>query len=355
MSQPIAGGTGEFLSLCYDEAKTENQVNAMTDFPDSDGRDDQIRRTARVLDIIQQIATMPRQWTRRRLAEHHELTERMITKDLELIRRRLGLPLLNDGAGYYFERLPHLPTAAYSFSEALALLTAARAAQAIPGVNSAELAAAIARLETLFPDEFRPLLREATERLPTRAAGNQRQQMLAILHRGLLERRQVRISYATGSREGELGQRVVEPYHILPYGRSWHLIAFDHKRGDVLQFKVDRVRAAVLLDTAYVIPADFDLNAYLGDAWGMMRGAATEPEPVTLLFEPEAGRWVAEEQWHHSQTSETLPDGRVRVTFRVGITPEMVSWLLYYGGRVQVAAPGWLAERVREEHRRACT
>jgi predicted DNA-binding transcriptional regulator YafY len=131
------------------------------------------------------------------------------------------------------------------------------------------------------------------------------------------------------------------------------MIAFDHKRGEILQFKVDRVRAGVLLDTLYTIPADFDLNTYLGTAWGMMRGAAGEPETVELIFEPEAGRWVAEEQWHPSQASETLPDGRVRVTFHVGITPEMVSWLLYYGSRVRVAAPDWLWERVREEHRKA--
>jgi len=62
---------------------------------------------------------------------------------------------------------------------------------------------------------------------------------------------------------------------------------------------------------------------------------------------------VAEEQWHHSQQSETLDDGRVRMTFRVGVTPEMVSWLLYYGGRVRVMEPGWLGERVREEHKQA--
>ncbi len=317
------------------------------------GRDDQIRRTARVLDIIQQIAIRPRYWTRKKLAEHYELGERMIQKDLGLIRVRLGLSLLNDGDGYYFERLPHLPTTTYSFFEALALLTAARAAQAIPGVNSAELAAAIARLETLFPDTFRPMLREATERLPTRATSSQRQTMLTILHRAWIERRQVRISYATGSRDGEIGQRVVEPYQILPYGRSWHMIAFDHKRSNVLQFKVDRVRAAVLLDTPYTVPASFDLEAYLGNAWGMMRGAAGEPEPVELLFEPEAGRWVAEEQWHPTQQSETLSDGRVRVMFHVGITPEMVNWLLYYGSRVRVVEPGWLGERVREEHRLA--
>jgi len=139
----------------------------------------------------------------------------------------------------------------------------------------------------------------------------------------------------------------------MPYGRSWHLIALDHRREEVLQFKVDRVKEAELLDTLYTVPPDFDANAYLGDAWGLMRGAATAAETVVLLFEPEAGRWVAEEQWHHSQQSETLPGGCVRVTFHVGVTPEMVSWLLYYGPRVRVVEPGWLAERVREEHRKA--
>ncbi len=270
-----------------------------------------------------------------------------------MIRHALRLPLERDADGYFFTHLPSLPTTAYSFSEALALLAAARTAQAIPGINSAELAAAIARLESLFPEAFHPLMRDALEKLPRLAVKAHRQEMLALLHRALAEQRQVRILYATASREGQATERVVEPYHIMAYGRSWHLIAYDHRRKDVLQFKVDRVLKAELLDTAYVIPADFDVDAYLGDAWGLMRGAAREPERVELLFEPEAGRWVAEEMWHKSQQTETLPDGRVRVTFYVGVTPEMVSWLLYYGARVEVVEPAWLRERVAEEHRRA--
>jgi len=321
--------------------------------PPGQGRDNTIRRTARVLEIIQLIATQPHRWSRRALAEHCEIGERMIQKDLEIIRYRLGLPLRHKDGAYYFERLPQLPTSTFVFSEALALLVAARAAQAIPGINSAELAAAIARLESLFPDEFRYLVRDALEQLPRRAMKAHRQEMLTLLHRAMAERRQVRIRYATASRDGQPTERVVEPYHIMAYGRSWHMIAYDHRRQEVLQFKVDRVLEAEILETAYTIPADFDVDAYLGDAWGLMRGAAGEPERVELLFEPEAGRWVVEEVWHKSQESEVLPDGRVRVTFHVGITPEMVNWLLYYGARVQVLEPAWLRERVAEEHTRA--
>jgi proteasome accessory factor B len=316
-------------------------------------RDNQIRRTARVLEIIQQIAVAPGRWSRRSLAGHHEISERMIQKDLELIRYRLGLKLEHDGETYSFERLPHLPTTNYSFSEALALLTAARSAQTLPGVNSAELAAAIARLESIFPNELVPVLREATEQLPRKAVKPHRQTMLALLHRALSERKQVRILYATASQAGEAKVRVIEPYYLMPYGRSWHLIAYDHLRQSVIQFKIDRVHEAELLENTYTIPADFDVEEYMGDAWGLMRGSANETEEVILLFESQAGLWVSEEHWHKSQQSELLPDGRSRLMFYVGVTPEMVNWLLYYGDQVFVEKPEWLRNEVRERHQRA--
>ena len=316
---------------------------------------EETKRTARILEIVQLIAGNPRRYRRADLAQRFEISERMIQKDLDIIRNGLKLLLCKDRSGYFFFRLPQLPTTPYSFSEALALLIAARTAQLIPGVNSADLAAAIARLESIFPDTFHSLLRDAIERLPQRAEKAHRQAMLTLLHRALIEQRQIRIVYAVASRGGATGERIIEPYHMMPYGRSWYLIAFDHKQQGILQFKIDRIHEAELLETKYSIPADFDVEVYLGDTWGIMRGAAGKPEQVELLFDPEAGRWVAEETWHKSQQSEVLPDGRVRVTFHVGITPEMVSWLLYYGARVQVLTPDWLRERVAEEHRRAAS
>ncbi len=318
----------------------------------SGGRDNQIRRTARILEIIQQIATRPSLWNRKKLADYYEISERMITKDLELIRVRLGLRVDFDGNGYVFSRLPHLPTTTYSLSEAISLLTAARLAQAVPGVNSTELAVAIARLESIFPDELQPLLREATEQLPRYANKTHRQAMLSLFHRALMEQKQTRILYATGSREGRISERIVEPYHLMPYGRSWHLIAHDHKRNAVLQFKLDRVQEAEILDNFYAIPIQFDLDEYLGTGWGLMRGSATDPEDVVLIFEPEAGRWVAEERWHSSQENEILNDDRIQIMFHVGITPEMISWLLYYGGNVRVERPLWLRKKVRQAHER---
>jgi predicted DNA-binding transcriptional regulator YafY len=153
--------------------------------------------------------------------------------------------------------------------------------------------------------------------------------------------------YETGMRGGARSERVVEPYHLQRYGRFWILIAYDHLRQAVRDFKVDRIRAAVLLEEHYTIPDDFDVATYRGTAWGLLRGEAGAPVDVELLFTAQAGRWVQEEDRGVPLTVESRPDGSVLVRLRVGITDEMVHWILGYGPECRVLAPDTLRHRVR--------
>ena len=317
------------------------------------GRTEDTKRVARILEIVQMIATAPQRYLRRDLAAHFEVSERMIQKDLEVIRHGLRLPLVHTAEGYGFERTPRLPTLQYTFPEALALLLAVQAAQQVSGISSTELAAAVARLEALFPPEFTPFLRQQARRTTITAQGKHRQQMLTLLNRALIENRKVQIVYATHSRGGEVNTRVARPYALYPHVRSWHLIAYCERRDAVLMFKVDRIHEAALLDETYTIPGDFNVDEYMGAAWGAIRGAEGKVENISLRFTQEAGQRVAEEQWHTSQQAEIEPDGSVLFRLHIAVTPEFVSWVLYYGRQVEVLAPESLRQQVAEEHRMA--
>jgi predicted DNA-binding transcriptional regulator YafY len=311
------------------------------------------KRTARILEIVFMISSAPQRYLRKALAERFEVSEKMIQNDLEIIRHGLKLPLEHTRTGYYFARTPDLPALQYSFSEALAILSAVQAAQQMIGAGSADLSAAIARLEALFPAEFTPLLRQARKPPPITAQREHRQQMLSLLNRALLYHHKIRITYETRSREGAISERVVHPYLIMPYVRSWQLIAYCEKRQDVLMFKIDRIHQATILpETTYVVDPHFDADAYIGNRWGILR-VQGEPEEVVLHFDAEVGRRVAEESWHKSQQTEILPDDSVIFRLHMIITAEFVSWLLYYGSGLEVIAPGWLRDRVAEEHRMA--
>lgn len=322
-------------------------------FSDGERKLEELKRTSRILEIVLMIASAPGRYQRKDLAERFGVSVRMIGRDLDLIRNGLKLQLERTTDGYFFERVPHLPTLQYSLPEALALLTMVQAAQQISGTGSVEFAAATARLEALFPAEFAPRLRQLRKPPPMTAQREHRQQMLSLLNRAQLYRQKVRIVYETRSREGAISERIVHPYQIMPYVRSWQLIAWCENRQTVLMFKIDRIHQATILpDTRYQLAADFDPEEYIGNRWGILR-VQGEPEGVELHFDAEVGRRVAEEEWHKSQQTEILPDGRVIFRLHLIITPEFVNWLLYYGSGLEVVQPVWLRDQVAEEHRKA--
>jgi predicted DNA-binding transcriptional regulator YafY len=230
----------------------------------------------------------------------------------------------------------------------LALALAAGLARDSGDVDTVTLGAVIAKLEALVPPDTLSLLRRELARGRGNSTAARRSETLALLERAWLERRRVRMVYETGMRGGARSERVVEPYHLQHYGRFWILIAYDHLRQAVRDFKVDRIRAAVLLDEHYTIPDDFDLATYRGTTWGLLRGVAGHPVDVELLFSPQAGRWVQEEDWGVPLAIEIRTDGHVLVRMRIGITPEMVRWLLWYGSDCTILAPDSLRQLVRE-------
>lgn len=319
----------------------------------SAGRDEEIKRTARILQIIHHVAIRPRRYRAKDLAQHFEISERMIKKDLQIIRHGLRLMLCSSRQGYYFEETPQLPAVAYSFTEALALVQAAQVSRQVAGISSADLSAAVARLISLFPPEFGNLFQKLLHQPRITVEREHRQEMLQLLNRGWLERRKLEIVYSTARRQGAISQRVVHPYHIMPYVRSWQLIAYCENRQAVIMFKVDRIQKATLLDDTYEVADSFDPEKYMGNAWGVVRTVDQQPEEVELHFAPDAGRWVAEEYWHKSQQVEEQPDGSVIFRLNIAVTPEFVNWVLYYGSRVEVKRPNHLRTAVAAEHRQA--
>lgn len=310
------------------------------------------QRAKRILEIISKISAAPRQWTRRGLAETYEVSERQITKDLEVIRHGLLLELERQpGGGYYFKTLPRLPAVSYSLSEALAVFLAAQAGRRMPGIPHEELSAAVARLRSIMPAELRPLLQDETVTLPPAPRNRHRERMLEVLTRAIAARKCVDLVYHPASRPGDRSRRRVDPYAIVPNAHSWHLIAWCHLRYAVRIFKIDRVERIEVTDVGFTPDPEFDLNEFLTAGWGVTRGTDQPVEEVELRFTPRAGRWVAEEQWHPTQQTEWLPDGSLQFRVTVPVTEEFSRWVLHYGVDCQVLAPThlqqWLADQSR--------
>jgi predicted DNA-binding transcriptional regulator YafY len=309
------------------------------------------RRTTRLLDLIWRISTAPKQWPRRRLAEQYEVSERQITKDLEVLRHGLRFPIRRSAEGYYFEQIPRLPTTSFSFEEAVSLLLAVRAGGALAGVDGEALGAAVGRLESLFPREFRAVLRAVDAET---GGADRRTEALAALQTAVGQRRRVRLEYAAASRGGAVTERDVDPYVVIPYGKSWHLAGYCHLRDAVRLFKVDRIRRLRPLDARFADP-QFDLAEFMGRGWGIMRGVDGPVEEVALRFRPPTASFVTEESWHPSQRVTWEAAGTAVFTVTVIVTPELQRWVYGYGSDVEVLAPAHLRDWVAAEARRVAS
>lgn len=329
-------------------------VRAGGDAVKREPRLEETKRIGRVLQLVQRIGSEPGTWTRRRLAGHFEVSERQIDYDLELIRHALAYDVRRKSTGYYFQGGPAVRPVALSAPEALGLALAAQLAVDTGSVEPTSVRGALGKLEAALPTGIRSYLRAGLGHAPTTGAVQSRPQVLTLLQWARVESRCVAVTYRTASRGGELTSRIIAPYELMPYQRSWMLIGADSLRGDVRMFKVDRIESAELTEQRYGIPGDFDLVAYMGTSWGALRGEGGDPAHVALGFNREAAPWVRDDLWHPSQEVEEYPDGGLTMRFHCAVSNELVRWVLSFGDRVRVEQPNRLRRMVVQEARRVC-
>lgn len=167
-----------------------------------------------------------------------------------------------------------------------------------------------------------------------------------ILAEGVRQHRQLALRYWTASRNS-VGQRRVDPYHLALLNHDWYLIGFDHLRKQVRIFKAVRVRSARATEKKFKVPADFDINEYLGDSFRALRGS--EHHRVVLRFSPAVAGRVAEKIWHRTQQTESLPGGGLILRLALSDLREVKGWILSWGAEVEVLEPAELRQEMRQE------
>lgn len=150
---------------------------------------------------------------------------------------------------------------------------------------------------------------------------------------------------------GATGQYELEPLTLATYRQGLYLFARDRKDGKVKTFAVERfTRFSRLRLEHFKAPRGYDPEKHIAHAFGITSG---DPAMISAVFDREIAWLIRERKWHSSQKLENLADGRVRARYKMAITQELVTWLLGFGGSVEVEEPPALVGRLRESHKKA--
>ena len=210
-------------------------------------------------------------WSGAELAERLGVSSRTIRRDVERLRD-LGYPVhaTRGVAGYRLGAGAALPPLLLDDDEAVAVAVGLRTAAAgVSGIEEASLGA-LAKLEQLLPARLRRrvnAVQVSTVPVPGDGPGPRVDPaVLAMLAAACRDRERLRLAYR--DHHGSVGQRAVEPYRLVTWGRRWYLVAWDLDREGWRILRVDRVKPATVTATGLrftprELPEAGDLAAYV--------------------------------------------------------------------------------------------
>ena len=259
-----------------------------------------------------------------------------------------------DDNKWKIDRQAYLVNVRFNLNEAMAIhlasrLLATRMDRANPHAASA-LSKLGLSLQALAPQISHHIAQSAA----VMGSENQKQdpvylQTLENLTLAWAENKKVRVWHRS-ERDGELHEYKYAPYFIEPYaiGQSTYIFGLREPEGEIRTFKIERIEKVELLNEGYQIPAEFDPEEFLSDAWGIWF-TGDEPVEVVLKFHPRVAHRVRETRWHRSEQTELQEDGSLLWRALIAEPREMMPWVRGWGADVEVIAPPSMRQELIEE------
>ncbi len=321
---------------------------------DADRRLRQAARFARVLRVLELIQGRCR-YDINDLARELECSSRTVFRDLNVLELA-GVPWFHDESDRCYRVRPdyRFPALNLTDDELIGQATAT-AISSSPNLNVSLGAAPTTRkISTTSRDQASRLLEDVqrlTSVLDLKLADHSRHhEVIHTVQRGLVEGKQLAAIYISPYESGSK-RLVLHPYRLCLIKQAWYVIARVTVAEQPQTLRISRFESLRSLESPATVPADFDLRAYFGNAWGVYRGDRTYD--VEIRFSPEAADLVTETTWHPTQKVQRRRDGGVTLVFRVDGLNEIVHWVLGWSGRATVVRPDDLRLLVVEELRKA--
>ena len=156
--------------------------------------------------------------------------------------------------------------------------------------------------------------------------------------------------YESEQEEYNLQEFHVQPYALKVFNRRWYLLGYIKEKHDLRTIALDRILDLKILSTSFDLPEDFDARKYFANVVGIFVNNDLPVTKVMIRAYGTQAEYLRSTPLHKSQA-----DGRSKYrefaefTYRLCITPELVSQLLAMGDKVEVLEPDELREEMKEE------
>lgn len=167
--------------------------------------------------------------------------------------------------------------------------------------------------------------------------------VLSHLLHALMHNKQVAINYDSASWQKPPMEMVLEPLSLVLVKDTLYLLARMPPHEDVRSYTISRVLDVVVQSARFAYPTrdKYHPERLFDGHFGAFSENDTRVDEVELIFADIhwLKRYLQERTWHRTQCFEVLPDGRLRMTFKVHGMGSVWPWIRSFGEDVEVVRP----------------
>lgn len=140
----------------------------------------------------------------------------------------------------------------------------------------------------------------------------------------------------------------MQPYALKVFNRRWYLLGHLKEQEELRTIALDRILNLKVLANSFKIPEDFDARKYFADVVGIYVNKDLPIEKVQIRAYGDQAEYLRSTPLHKSQSEVRSKHGELaEFTYRLCVTPELVSQLLAMGEKVEVLEPQKLREEMK--------
>lgn len=141
----------------------------------------------------------------------------------------------------------------------------------------------------------------------------------------------------------------IQPYALKVFNRRWYLLGFLKELDGMRLIALDRILDLKILSTSFELPEDFDARKYFANVVGIFLNNDLPVTKVKIRTYGIQAEYLRSTPLHKSQSEGKSKHGEfAEFTYRLCITPELVSQLLAMGDKVEVLEPKELREEMKK-------
>ena len=155
--------------------------------------------------------------------------------------------------------------------------------------------------------------------------------------------------YENEQEEYNLQEFHIQPYALKVFNRRWYLLGYIKEKHDLRTIALDRILDLKILSTSFEVPEDFDARKYFANVVGIFVNNDLPVTKVKIRTYGIQADYLRSTPLHKSQSEGKSKHGEfAEFTYRLCVTPELVSQLLAMGDKVEVLEPEELREEMKK-------